>query len=136
MLNKRLTLIAYLTACLLLLNSGLSVAFAYNINSSNSDSNEGAQRILLCTSKGYQWVSIGELTPDTSSTPASFTLNHNCPFCLFNALTPDGITDTAFAFTGINPCYSVTHRINSSFTLQYNPAPSSDNLSRAPPTLR
>lgn len=135
MIKKHLKHIAYLTICLLCLNSGVSLAAAYSVNVGLSD---GGERILVCTSQGYKWVSIDSLNPEAADNDTSFDFStavthHDCPFCIFSAYTIDGAVDNTRLSMAFAPHFRIVGRHYLSHVSALAFYPSLHNLSRAPP---
>ncbi len=116
-----------------MLNAGVSVAAGYAISTSIAD--DGAERILLCTSQGFKWVLVSDLGIDSETKKTSSFTSHDCPFCTFSIYTIDDALQNSSLSLGLNPCYKKSHHINSVKSTLFNPELLSDSPSRAPPTF-
>lgn len=129
--------ITYLTICLLCLNSGLSLAAVYSADTHVGD---GVERILVCTSQGYKWITIDTLNSNVSTDgETAFDLDsaithHDCPFCVFNAYSIDSALDNTRLSMAFAPHFSVVGRHYLSHVSALAFYPSLHNLSRAPPS--
>ena len=125
-MKKYRSYISYLSICILVLNIGL-----VNAVSVNDD------KILLCTSQGYVWVTVSEINSELTHTDLiksdkSAIQIHKCPLCTTNTVDNDDIIQS---FYGPKPYqYFYSTRLNSSVSVssagtQYY----SSHQSRAPP---
>ena len=81
-------LISYLSIGILILNIGLANAVAINDD-----------KILLCTSQGYTWVTLVEMNSEFSQSDInaihkelkSSIKPHHCPFCTHNKMDSDAV---------------------------------------------
>lgn len=133
MIKKNLNPITYTLVVLLLFMSGLSLASAYPVSSELDD---GTERILVCTSQGYKWITINTLNPE-SPTPVdsnSTNTHHDCPFCTFGFYAIDGAINNTLLSMLFTPRFSAIarHFLTHINTLTFYP--SLHHLSRAPPT--
>ncbi len=114
--------ISYISIGILVLNIGLANAAI------SSD-----EKILLCTSQGYIWVSLNEITANTDSDPLTTNaINiHKCPFCTFG---PDDNDDIIQSFYGPKP-YAINdrHLVTQVTRLPHTALLHSSLQSRAPP---
>jgi hypothetical protein len=82
------SLISYLSIGILILNIGLANAVAINDD-----------KILLCTSQGYSWVTLVEMNSkfsksDISAIHKAFKSSkepHHCPLCIHNKMDSDKV---------------------------------------------
>ncbi|MFT7492334.1 MAG: hypothetical protein ACI80S_001935, partial [Pseudohongiellaceae bacterium] len=82
------SLISYLSIGILILNIGLANAVATNDD-----------KILLCTSQGYSWVTLVEMNSkfsksDISAIHKAFKSSkepHHCPLCIHNKMDSDKV---------------------------------------------
>jgi hypothetical protein len=82
------SLISYLSIGILILNIGLANAVAINDD-----------KILLCTSQGYTWVTLVEMNSkfskrDISAIHKAFKSSkepHHCPLCIHNKMDSDKV---------------------------------------------
>lgn len=125
-MKKYRSFISYLSICILILNIGLANAVSLNDD-----------KILLCTSQGYIWVTLSEINSELAHTDLiksnkSAVKIHKCPFCTTNTVDNDDIIQS---FYGPKPHqYFYSARLNSSVSesstdTQYYPS----HQSRAPP---
>jgi hypothetical protein len=125
-MKKYCSYISYLSICILVLNIGLASAVSLNDD-----------KILLCTSQGYVWVTVSEMNSELAHTDfiksdKSAVQIHKCPFCTTNTVDNDDIIQS---FYGPKPYqYFYSKRLKSSVSVsstdtQYY----SSHQSRAPP---
>lgn len=97
MIKRHIKKIAYVVVCLLLLNSGLSIAAAYSVGTTLDN---GTERILVCTSQGYKWIVIDRLSLGGENSSLVDTHNgltsHDCPFCTFSLYSLDDVVVNPF----------------------------------------
>lgn len=146
MIKKYLKPIAYLTIFLLCMNSGLSLAAAYSLDTQRG---EGSERILLCTSQGYKWVTIdtfdsgasenilssNDAFEDGTSDGNKIVTHHDCPFCTFTLYSIDGAIDNTSLSTEFAPYFTLVDRHYFTNVRELAFYPSLYRLSRAPPVF-
>jgi len=121
-LTRNTQLISYFSIAILVLNISLANAVVSN-----------KEKMLLCTSQGYIWVDLTEITSSINSDElATNTINiHKCPFCTF---APDDNNDIIQSFYGPK-----AYTINNNHVDKQVTPPSNTGLiypslqSRAPP---
>lgn len=128
-MKKYRSLISYLSICILILNIGLA-----NAGTTNND------KILLCTSQGYIWVSLTEISSELFQTDINHNEKnikgnvkiHKCPFCTNSKMDSDDFIQSFYGPKPYQSFYSAQLKPSvspvSTNTLRY-----SLHQSRAPP---
>jgi hypothetical protein len=118
--------ISYLSICILVLNIGLASAVSLNDD-----------KILLCTSQGYVWVTVSEMNSELAHSDLIKSDNsgvqiHKCPFCTTHTVDNDDIIQS---FYGPKPYqYFYSKRLKSSVSVSSSDTQYySSHQSRAPP---
>ena len=77
-MKKPLRFTSFALIFLLLFNMTAAAAVSSVHSASNAS---GDTRILVCTSRGYQWITISELGVEADESQSSHVALHDCPFC-------------------------------------------------------
>ncbi len=110
-MKKYRSTITYLTILFLVLNIG--IVSAAPIVSSSAETKDGSNRILLCTSQGFIWVTISD-TYTLEEPFQSKVSAHHCPFCLSNSIDFDDIlqhdnsSNSYFSLQDNKPLFSLS----------------------------
>ncbi len=127
-MKKYRSIITYLTVLFLVLNIGL--VSAEPISNTAIGAKGSSNRILLCTSQGFIWVTISDVNASEKPFQSEIT-THNCPLCLSNSIDLDDIVQP---YRGSNS-YSLPQDNKLLFSLSafYQNNPLSSLQARAPP---
>jgi hypothetical protein len=129
-MRKYRSIISYLSIFILIFNIGLANAVAVNDD-----------KILLCTSQGYIWVTLSEISSELAQTDINSIRKgikgtakiHKCPFCTHSKMDSDLFIQSFYGPKLYQTSYSAHLRPTvsklSTDTLRY-----SSHQSRAPPT--
>jgi len=84
---------------------------SYNLGSAQAASADNlsaliGDKVLLCTSTGYKWVSLGELMGEEPAPESSE--HYKCPLCYLSVDKPEAIASDYSMWLSLSPTYRVS----------------------------